>query len=248
MCGIFAYSGPKKGNQVLIEGLKKLEYRGYDSAGIAFFEKGKVKRLRVCGGVEALENQRDLLAQGDLAKASPLDSSSLDFSMGIGHTRWATHGRASKNNAHPHKAGPVYVVHNGVIENLKEIQKILPQKKLSSETDTEWIAQLINHFLKTQSFFQAVLKTVSLLKGSYGVVCLCENNPQEMIAFKSGPPLIAGKSKAEFFISSDPQTLQDSQELYFLDEEELVYFKQGQIKIFNFKGEELASSIFKSIG
>ena len=228
MCGIFAYSGPKKANQVLIEGLKKLEYRGYDSAGIAFFDQNKVKRLRVCGGVEFLENQIALLSQ-------------TQAQLGIGHTRWATHGRPSESNAHPHKAGPVYVVHNGVIENIKEIQKILPKTELISETDTEWIPHLIYHFLKTESvsFFKAVLKTVSLLKGSYAVVCLYENKPYEMIAFKSGPPLIAGKSKGEFFISSDPQALQDSQELYFLEEKELLHFNKGQIKIFNFQGEEL---------
>ena len=231
MCGIFAYSGPERVDQVLIEGLKKLEYRGYDSAGMAFFDKNKIKRFRVCGGVEALENQL----------------SSSKSGLGIGHTRWATHGQPSENNAHPHQAGPIYVVHNGVIENIKEIQKIIPAGDISSETDTEWMAHLIYHFLKSESlsFFSAVLKSLSLLKGSYAVVCLYEKAPKEMIAFKSGPPLVAGRAGREFFISSDPQALQNSDELYFLEEEELLYFKNGDLKFFNFQGEEQSQRFFK---
>jgi len=227
MCGIFAYSGSKKTDKILIQGLKNLEYRGYDSAGVAFFEDNKIKRYRVCGGVEELEKH--------------IPSSLAKRELGIGHTRWATHGRPSKINAHPHKAGSVYVVHNGVIENADQIKSRISAKSLVSETDTELIALMIDFFMQSENldFFKAILKSLPLLKGSYAVVTLCGQNPKEMIAFKSGPPLILAKKDRDFFISSDWQALEDELEVLFLEDEEILLLKDNQIQIFNFKGDPI---------
>ena len=227
MCGIFAYSGSRNVTKVLINGLTNLEYRGYDSAGIAFFDKGLIHRFRVCGGVKELKNKtRSLSNKGG---------------VGIGHTRWATHGSPSETNAHPHHSDSIYVVHNGVIENITEIKQIISPDKLLSETDTELIAHLINYFhkLESSSFLESVLKSVSLLRGSYAVVVLHEENPKEIIAFKSGPPLILAKKENEFFISSDLHALESDVEVLFLEEEEILHLKDNQFQIFNFKGEKI---------
>ena len=243
MCGIFAYSGPSDVKQVLIKGLKSLEYRGYDSAGMAFIYENKVHRLRVCGGVEELEKKTNTL--------------SYTGSLGIGHTRWATHGAPSEKNAHPHKSEFIYVVHNGVIENEEEIKKIINPKNLSSDTDTEVIPHLICHFLKSENFnfLQSLFKTVQWLKGSYAVVAINEKEPEEIIAFKSGPPLIFCKGDKGFFISSDLQALDEGAEkVIFFKDEQLLHLKKDQFQFFNFQGEkifpefQLHSPTQKSIG
>ena len=227
MCGIFAYSGSKKTDQVLIQGLKHLEYRGYDSAGAAFFEHNKIKRYRVCGGVEKLEKK--------------IPHSNNKKGLGMGHTRWATHGKPSKINAHPHKGGSIYVVHNGVIENMDQIKKIIPSKNIVSETDTELIPHLIQFFIQSENldFFKAVLKSIPLLKGSYAVAALCEKNPNEIIAFKSGPPLILAEKDKDFFISSDLQALDEDLEVLFLEDEEILHLKDNKSHIFDFKGKPI---------
>jgi len=241
MCGIFAYSGSKNTEQILIEGLKKLEYRGYDSAGIAFSKEGKINHYRVCGGVEELEKEIPLSSQ---------TNSSQTKELGIGHTRWATHGKPSKINAHPHKVGSIYVAHNGVIENTDEIKSRIAIKNILSETDTELIAHLIDFFRQSENldFFKASLKSIPLLKGSYAVVALCESNPKEIIAFKSGPPLILGKrNDGDFFISSDLQALDEELEVLFLEDEEILHFKDNQFKLFNFKGESIKRDLKKNL-
>ncbi|MBC6415123.1 MAG: glutamine--fructose-6-phosphate transaminase (isomerizing) [Bdellovibrionales bacterium] len=234
MCGIFAYSGSQKTDKVLLEGLKNLEYRGYDSAGIAFFENNKIKRFRVRGEVKNLEKQ--------------IPKSSIKKGLGIGHTRWATHGKPSKINAHPHKSHFVYVVHNGIIENREEIKKIIPVKALRSETDTELIPHLIYHFIKSEqlSFFKAVLKSIPLLKGSYAVIAIYEKNPKEIIAFKSGPPLILGKKAKDFFISSDLEAFKEKTDILFLEDEEILHLKNNTFQIFNFKGVLMSRSLKKN--
>lgn len=228
MCGIFAYSGPLDIKQVLIKGLKNLEYRGYDSAGIAFISENKVHRLRVCGGVEELKKKSN-----DFAYTG---------SLGIGHTRWATHGSPSEKNAHPHNADFIYVVHNGVIENEEEIKKIIDPKNLSSDTDTEVIPHLIYYFLEKENlnFLQSLFKTVQWLKGSYAVVVINEKSPEELIAFKSGPPLIFCRGTKGFFISSDSQALgEEVEEVIFLEDEQLLHLKKDQFQFFNFQGEKM---------
>ena len=234
MCGIFAYSGPRDVREVLIQGLKGLEYRGYDSAGVAFFEKGSrhVHRFRVCGGVDKLEKK---------VKSVPYNGF-----LGIGHTRWATHGIPSEKNAHPHRAHSIYVVHNGVIENEEEIKRIIDPKYFLSDTDTEMIPHLIHYFCKTKrlSFLQSVLKTINWIKGSYAVVAICEDHPEEIIAFKSGPPLIFCRGKQEFFISSDPYSAgKQAREVIFLEDGEILFLKKDQFQILILRGIEFLVSL-----
>ena len=226
MCGIFAYSGPRNVTEVLIEGLKNLEYRGYDSAGVAFLSVGRVHRFRVCGGVDELEKK--------------VQTASYKGSLGIGHTRWATHGAPSEKNAHPHHSDFIYVVHNGVIENAEEIKQIIDSKSLLSETDTELIPHLIHYFYKkeTLNFLDSIFKSVALMKGSYAVAVVNEKQPDEIIAFKSGPPLVFCKGDNEFFISSDPHAVgQKASEMIFMEDEEIVSLKGNQFRIFNFQGQ-----------
>ena len=229
MCGIFAYSGPRDVKKVLIEGLKNLEYRGYDSAGVAFFNGGHVHRSRVCGGVSELEKKTQAL--------------SCKSSLGIGHTRWATHGAPLEKNAHPHHSRFTYVVHNGVIENEQEIKKIIKAKNFSSDTDTELIPHLIDHFCEKEKldFLQSTLRSIPLLKGSYAVVAINEERADEMIAFKSGPPLILCKDgNNEFFISSDLQAIgKKTFEILFLEDKEVLFLKKNQFQIFNFQGKKI---------
>ena len=228
MCGIFAYSGPRNVTEVLIEGLKNLEYRGYDSAGVAFFNGDRIHRFRVCGGVDELEKK--------------VQSVSHKGSLGIGHTRWATHGAPLEKNAHPHHSHFIYVVHNGVIENEEEIKQLIHPKLLLSDTDTEVIPHLIYHFCKTEKldFLQGVFKSLHWMKGSYAVAAINEKQPDEIIAFKSGPPLVLCKGDNEFFISSDPHAVrQKTGEMIFLEDGEVLCLKNSQFQIFNFKGEKV---------
>ena len=238
MCGIFAYSGPRNVTEVLIKGLKALEYRGYDSAGVAFFNKNKISRFRVCGGVSELETQMPVTLK-KFSKSST-SKNQQDLYLGIGHTRWATHGAPNKKNAHPHQANFIYVVHNGVIENTDEIKQIIRFKKLLSDTDTELIPHLIHHFSQQCDLLQSVIKSVKCIKGSYAVVAIDERQPKEMIAFKSGPPLVLCQGDNEFFISSDPQAVDKKiSHIIFLEDEEILHLKNNNFKIFNFKGEKV---------
>ena len=233
MCGIFAYSGSKSAPEVLIKGLKNLEYRGYDSAGMAFFSGSRILRLRVCGGVEQLEKK---ITRGNYKS-----------SLGIGHTRWATHGAPSEKNAHPHRSRFIYVVHNGVIENEGEIKEIIGPKRFLSETDTELIAHLIQYFCdrEKKGFFQGALKALSRLKGSYAVTALHEKHPGEIIAFTSGPPLVICPEKKNIVISSDPCFMgKQRNKALFLEEGHIAWIKGEQVRLFNFKGEK-ASLKFK---
>ena len=234
MCGIFAYSGSRDVREALIEGLKDLEYRGYDSAGVAFFEEDQIHRFRVCGGVSDLEKKmREAPHKGFL---------------GIGHTRWATHGAPSERNAHPHRSHSIYVVHNGVIENEEEIKKIIDPRDLLSDTDTEVIPHLIHYFYKKENlnFLQSVLRTINWIKGSYAVVAICEESPDEIIAFKSGPPLVFCKGEQEFFISSDPYSAgKQASEMIFLEDGEILSLKKDQFQIFNFKGKKVSHEFKK---
>ena len=158
MCGIIGYIGPRKTTEVLIEGLRRVEYRGYDSAGIAVFQSEKIEIRRRAGKLARLE---ELIKQ-----------ETFDGRVGIGHTRWATHGKPSDENAHPHKAGKVAVVHNGIIENYLSLKEFLTRKDhvFSSETDTEIVAHLIDEFIREgHSFPEAVQMTLEKVKGSYAL-------------------------------------------------------------------------------
>ena len=217
MCGIVGYIGGQQATPIILEGLKKLEYRGYDSAGIATLGDGVSAIRRSQGKLVNLENM--------------LRDQPLAGTVGIGHTRWATHGRPSEINAHPHKAGPVILVHNGIIENYLQLKEQLKQvgHTFKSETDTEVIAHLIEETLRTEDDFEkAVRQSLAQLRGAYAVCILNENDPGSLIAAKLGSPMVVGLGEGEFFVASDiPAILAYTREMVFMEDGELVVFRDG---------------------
>jgi glutamine---fructose-6-phosphate transaminase (isomerizing) len=208
MCGIVGYIGSKKVVPVIIEGLRKLEYRGYDSAGIAVVGADGSLQLRRASG--KLRNLEEVIA------ASPLDGT-----YGIGHTRWATHGRPTEENAHPHRdcTGQYVVVHNGIIENYFELKEKLQNEghKFVTETDTEVVAHLVEKYAKELSFEMAVRQALRDLRGIYALVFLSARDPQKLIAARMGPPSVIGLGKGEYFVASDiPALLEHTREVFFL--------------------------------
>jgi glucosamine--fructose-6-phosphate aminotransferase (isomerizing) len=190
--GIVGYVGPRGTTKVLIDGLRRLEYRGYDSAGIAVFQQEKIEIRRRVGKLTRLEEL--------------IDKETFDGKVGIGHTRWATHGKPSDENAHPHKAGQVAVVHNGIIENYLLLKEFLKKKGhvFSSETDTEIIAHLIDEFIREgHSFPDAVRVTLDKIRGSYALGILYEGDETCLIGARNEAPLVIGLGEGENFIASD---------------------------------------------
>ena len=231
MCGIVGYTGYRKANEVLINGLLKLEYRGYDSAGMATIEKNKLIINKEKGRVANLQN---------------LDSvKNLSGTLGIAHTRWATHGIPSKENAHPHMDcyNTFAVVHNGIIENFSELKSFLQGYgyTFKSQTDTEVIPNLIHCYYSTNSildgfekFLDAVKRTVDDLKGSYALEVISSLFPNEIIVVKKDSPLVIGKGKKENFIASDiPAILQYTNEFYLLDDNEIAVITSSNISFYD---------------
>jgi len=217
MCGIVGYIGGQQATPIILEGLKKLEYRGYDSAGIATLSDGRSAIRRSQGKLVNLEN---------LLREQPLSGM-----VGIGHTRWATHGRPSGINAHPHKAGPVILVHNGIIENHLQLKSQLRQAghAFKSETDTEVIAHLIEETLRTEADFEkAVRLALAQLRGAFAVCILNEKDPESLLAAKQGSPMVVGLGEGEFFVASDvPAILAYTREMVFMEDGEMVVFRGG---------------------
>ena len=229
MCGIVGYIGEQQATPIILEGLKKLEYRGYDSAGIATLESGESGIRRSEGKLVNLEN---------LLREQPLSGV-----IGIGHTRWATHGRPSEINAHPHKAGSIIVVHNGIIENYLQLKEQLKQAghTFKSETDTEIIAHLLEEKLKTASDFeQAARQALAELRGAYAVCILNEREPGTLIAAKQGSPMVVGLGQGEFFVASDiPAILAHTREMVFMEDGDLVVFRGGAAAFSTIEGTPL---------
>lgn len=215
MCGIVGYIGNQQATPVILEGLKRLEYRGYDSAGICTIVNGSAIIARSEGKLINLER---------LLAATPLPGS-----IGIGHTRWATHGRPSVANAHPHKAGSIIVVHNGIIENYLQLREQLRSigHIFKSETDTEVISHLIEEELKAGCGFEpAVRQALRKVRGAYAVCVLCEDEPGVMIASKQGSPMVVGIGESEFFVASDiPAILSHTRKMVFMEDGEFVLFR-----------------------
>ncbi|MGD1029170.1 glutamine--fructose-6-phosphate transaminase (isomerizing) [Candidatus Binatus soli] len=226
MCGIIGYVGPREAYPILLEGLGRLEYRGYDSAGIATLVDNKLEIRRAKG---KLENLRHLLAR------SPLHGH-----IGIGHTRWATHGRPSEENAHPHKAGPVAVIHNGIVENFIELRAELLARghKLRSQTDTELISHLIEEKLKGgRGLTEAVREAVLRLRGSFSIVVLSETEPDKLVAAKTATPLVLGLGDGENFIASDiPAILEHTRRVIVLEDGELAEVTATTARLMKFDG------------
>ncbi|MEN2994126.1 MAG: glutamine--fructose-6-phosphate transaminase (isomerizing) [Thermodesulfovibrio sp.] len=228
MCGIIGYIGEKNAVSVVIDGLKRLEYRGYDSAGIACLLDGKIKTVKCKGKIKNLE--------------ALIDDSLKDSKMAIGHTRWATHGKPSDENAHPHCSGSIALVHNGIIENYAELKKELQSDgyKFVSQTDTEVIAHLVRKYRQENlSLEDAVRKAVKRLKGSYAIVLMDEKEPDKLIGVRMESPLVVGVSDNEKFIASDvPAFLNHCNKVIFLEDGEMIVLNKGDFKVYNLEGKE----------
>jgi glucosamine--fructose-6-phosphate aminotransferase (isomerizing) len=229
MCGIVGYIGKRDAAPLILDSLRKLEYRGYDSAGVAVLNDGQIA-VRRCEG--KLQNLETLLARQPMAGH-----------IGIGHTRWATHGRPSETNAHPHRAGDVVVVHNGIIENYLELKEQLIKRgvKFSSETDTEIVAHLVAEKLaKGMDFLQAVRKSLTEIRGSYALLFLNQRDPKRLIVAKNSTPIVVGWGDGESFIASDiPALLDYTRKVAFLEDGEVGEVSAGSFRLFNGKGKPL---------
>ena len=235
MCGIVGYIGNKKASNFLIEGLSKLEYRGYDSAGIAVINNGSVEIRKHKGRLSNLVEE--------------LENNSADGTIGIGHTRWATHGEPSDINSHPHQTskGDITVVHNGIIENYNELTKWLKSEgyEFKSATDTEVIPNLIHYYYKGD-LFEAVVKATENLEGSYALGVVCGQEPDKIVAVRKDSPLIVGIGNGESFIASDiPAVLNYTRDIYLLEDNEFVVLTNEGAKIFKANGERINKEIYK---
>ncbi len=237
MCGIVGYFGSKSAKSFLVDGLSKLEYRGYDSAGIAVVNEGKVSIEKHKG---RLTNLTDNLGEGK-----------AEGTLGIGHTRWATHGEPSDINSHPHQSskGDITVVHNGIIENYIELRQWLKGEgyEFISQTDTEVIPNLIHYYYEEiGDLFKAVVKATERLEGSYALGVVSGAEPDKLVAVRKDSPLIVGLGKDETFIASDiPAIISYTRDIYLLEDREFVLITKDGAKIFNGDGTEVKKDVFK---
>lgn len=235
MCGIIGYIGSKNAVPLIIEGLKKLEYRGYDSAGIAVYHDNNFDVVKRKGRLSVLESQ--------------LNNNPLTGFMGIGHTRWATHGEPSDINSHPHLGSErkIAIVHNGIIENYKYLRDQLESKGITftSETDSEVVAQLAEYYYKGD-IIETVIKVVAELEGSYALGIMCIDEPEKLIAIKKDNPLIIGISKEGNFIASDvPAVLSHTSDVYYLGDNEIAVLKKNAVTFFNMDREPIDKQLEK---
>lgn len=225
MCGIVGYIGKEQAAPILLDGLEKLEYRGYDSAGLAIYDGNDIEIVKAKGRLQAL---RDLTGDGNNVKGC----------LGIGHTRWATHGEPSVSNAHPHfnKDKTITVVHNGIIENYQPLREKLISKGYTfvSETDTEVVAHLLDYYYNKENPLQAIQKVMHRVQGSYALGILFKDVPDKMFAVRKDSPLIVGASEEGNFIASDvPAILKYTREVYFIENREICEISQSSIGFYN---------------
>jgi len=235
VCGIVGYIGPKAVVPLVIDGLRRLEYRGYDSAGIAVVGQNCKLEIRRASG--KLKNLEDLLGK------SPIEGV-----YGLGHTRWATHGRPTEENAHPHRdcTGEIVVVHNGIIENYLELkhQLIAEGHKFQTETDTEIIAHLIEKYSKDVPLEDAVQKTVKLLSGAYALVAMSTRDPNKIVAARLGPPVVIGLGQNEFFVASDiPAILSHTREAFFMGDGEIAILTLQGVRVVDFDNHPVTPKV-----
>jgi glucosamine--fructose-6-phosphate aminotransferase (isomerizing) len=237
MCGIVGYIGSQQAPAILMDGLKRLEYRGYDSAGIAVHDGAKLCSLKSKGKLVNL--------------AGKLENTPLTGCLGIGHTRWATHGAPSDINSHPHLSSDnlIAVVHNGIIENYMEIKKELTAKgyKFISETDTETVAHLIDYYYTSGfDFREAVFKTLERIEGAYALGIICKDYPDMLIAARKNAPLIVGLGEGENYIASDiPAILNRTRKVYFLNDNEIAFVKADSVEIYNRNHEKVHHDVYE---
>ncbi len=228
MCGIIGYIGPKPVVPVLIEGLRRLEYRGYDSAGLAVVNGHGIDVRRSAGKLHKLE---EVLATDPLSGV-----------YGLGHTRWATHGRPTEENAHPHRdcTGKIVVVHNGIIENYLELKRALQARghRFVTETDTEVVAHLVEAEWRSDGLESAVRRALKQLRGLFAIVLLSSDDPEKIVAVRNGPPVVVGHGDKEWFVASDiPAILQHTRDVSFLDDREMAVVTRAGVTFTNLDGQ-----------
>ncbi len=228
MCGIVGYVGQRQATPILVDGLRKLEYRGYDSAGVAVWDGQQSKVVRCEGKLRNLEER--------------LVNDGCPGQVGIGHTRWATHGKPSDQNAHPHRVGGVSVVHNGIIENHMELRQALKSRgvNFTSDTDTEIVAHLVAEKVSSMELKQAVRATLTELRGAYALAVISDHEPDVLVAAKSASPMVIGFGEGEYFVASDiTAILEQTRDVVVVDEDELVVLSREGVTFFSPSGASL---------
>ena len=240
MCGIVGYLGKKDSVPIILDGLHRLEYRGYDSAGIAVMEEGEIQFIKNAGKVS------------DLSRL--IDDSVLKGSIGIGHTRWATHGEPNTVNSHPHfdRTGKIGIIHNGIIENYNSIKEVLLNKgfDFKSETDTEVLVQLISEIYYSDglNFEQAVQSALNQVVGAYGIVAFCSDEPNKLVAARHGSPLVFGIGDDEYFIASDASPIvEHTRKVIYLDEGEIITITKSGYEIRSIVNDNIINKISTEI-
>src|SRR6476619_3114793 len=233
MCGILGYIGPKHVVPVLIDGLRRLEYRGYDSAGVAVVHDGAIDLRRSAGKLSNLEQ---------VIRIDPIVG---DY--GVGHTRWATHGRPTEENAHPHRdcTGKIVVVHNGIIENYLDLKQELQREghTFVTETDTEIVAHLVEREMKDDGLENAVRRALMLMRGLFALVLISAEDPEKIVAVRNGPPIVVGLGEGEFFVASDiPAILSHTRDVVFLGDEEMAVITRTGVQFTDYSGREVSKT------
>ncbi len=233
MCGIIGYIGSKPVVPVLLDGLRRMEYRGYDSAGVALVGPGGISLRRSAGKLSNLENT---------IRVEPVDGL-----YGVGHTRWATHGRPTEENAHPHRdcTGKIVVVHNGIIENYLELKQELQTQghTFTTETDTEIVAHLVEREMKQDGLDAAVRRALKVMRGMFAIVLVSADDPEKIVAVRNGPPIVVGLGEDEFFVASDiPAILSHTRDVVFLGDEEIAVITRDGVTFTDYSGREVSKT------
>jgi glucosamine--fructose-6-phosphate aminotransferase (isomerizing) len=232
MCGIIGYIGKNNAIPIVMDGIKRLEYRGYDSAGIAYLIDDKIEIKRRQGKIDELKKE--------------VVNSNLSSNLAIGHTRWATHGKPSDENAHPHRSDGIVIVHNGILENFIELKKALAGEGyiFKSETDTETLCHLINKFSSNLPLEDAVREAIKGIRGSYAFAVIDEKEPDKIVAVRKESPLVVGLGDGEYFVASDvPAFLHHSREAIFLDDNEMAIIHSDGVIITDFDGKPINKNV-----
>src|SRR2546423_2918576 len=231
MCGIIGYIGDKQVLPILIDGLRRLEYRGYDSAGVAVVRDGTIELRRSAGKLARLEEA--------------LTVNPIDGEYGIGHTRWATHGRPTEENAHPHRdcTGRIVVVHNGIIENYLDLKRQLEADghRFVTETDAEMVGHLVEREMKQDGLENAVRRALLYMRGLFALVLISADDPNKIVTVRNGPPIVVGLGDNEFFVASDtPAILSHTRDVVFLGAEEMAIITRTGVEFTDFFGRTVS--------
>src|SRR5678809_547735 len=231
MCGIIGYIGSKPVVPVLLDGLRRMEYRGYDSAGVALVSADGITLRRAAGKLANLE--------------STIRQEPVDGLYGVGHTRWATHGRPTEENAHPHRdcTGRIVVVHNGIIENYLDLKKQLQKEghAFVTETDTEIVAHLVEREMKDDGLENAVRRALLYLRGLFALVLISADDPNKIVTVRNGPPIVVGLGEGEFFVASDiPAILSHTRDVVFMGDEEIAVITPAGVEFTDYSGRAVS--------